>query len=88
MEIGMKTIRAERMSRSLVFMLVVSLALALGGCPREAADELLPRSAAVCEDDADCNPAPLDGRLCGELFACVDSYCEEEPNLLIPCQEE
>lgn len=90
MAIGMKTIRAERAAsiRPAVALLSLFLGMGLGGCPREVDDEPPPRSASSCERDEDCNAAPAGGApLCGELFACVASYCEETPNLIIPCED-
>lgn len=80
----MRTIRAKRPARSIALPLLASFLLS--GCPREHSDAPPPSAAKLCESDAECNPLPRgDEALCGELFACVDSYCEAEPHRIVPC---
>lgn len=78
------TIRSmSRSSRPLIGTLA-SLALAIGllsGCPRSVGTPDPPEDGLMCSTVADCN----EGRVCGELSACVDGHCEDGRSLEIPC---
>lgn len=69
------------MKRLLVALALASLAVALGGCPRELTAP--PAAGDPCVEHADCNPA---GLTCGELRLCVGGHCEEGRSLRVPCR--
>lgn len=68
--------------RAAALCVLVLLAAALEGCPRDVEEPETPEGVLRCESLTDCNAAT-----CGALRACVGGLCEapDAGTLVIPC---